>query len=53
MELVMRIGSVEDITARRFQAERAVLSHYNIAHFHNIYIPSEINPSPLRMVEPF
>lgn len=37
MELVVRITQVDDTTARKFQPERAIISHYNLAHFHKVY----------------
>jgi hypothetical protein len=37
MELVVRIAQVDDMTARKFQPERAIISHYQLAHFHKIY----------------
>jgi hypothetical protein len=37
MELVVRIAQVDDTNARKFQPERAIVSHYTLAHFHKVF----------------
>jgi hypothetical protein len=41
MELIVRIADPADIVAKKFQPERAIISHYNLAHFHRIYEPPQ------------
>lgn len=41
MELIMRIADPSDMVAKKFQPERAIVSHYNLAHFHRVYEPPQ------------
>lgn len=41
MEIILRIADPADMVAKKFQPERAIISHYNLAHFHRQYEPPQ------------